>query len=753
MRVISSMLVSTALSALMLGTLGLAVAPAASAATLTVGTSGSPIDCRSLSGSSSQTLTTELTTGDAVTFTYIFCNGFTLTWSAADFTTTFGTAGSLGESGNNLESRSFTSYQGSAASGATLITLAKGSDVFTITQGTTAWTAKTAPDGQIGTTYNSGAGYQFNAPGGSGDYSVATGSLPPGLAMSVGGLLSGTPTTPGSYTFSVARVGEATTTGDLTVAITSPVIDKVTICHRTRATTNPYVLITVSVNSVIGSGGSNGHDDHNTTRTNSTNPTTNGIAPGSGPFDTSFSYPSNRKWWGDIIPPFTYSGGTYAGLNWGPDWSSPNPVGGSSNTWLEDSEFADAVLAGSSSTTYYKAAEKCLDLANRRQSPESAAIDDPQKYFNVSIANGEDPESIFDDLSEQSALTSGGSPVTVPTQATMETTYASTAAVETDPASGTGTYSATLNGTLKSGTTWTTWTYEWGTSPSDVATGSGVSHTYTPGTDSSTSIGAGATTPTYLVTGLSCNTTYYFRIIGSDGTTTDEGSILNFTTSACSGAGGGSSGGGGNGNGNGNGGGNSGRTPTTPTTPAPLIGGRPGLGSGRPAQLEIPIARPPSKTPGSPSNSSSNGNSSNENTSGGSSSTAGSTTSGSPTPQSSAAAPDRPRSFNPIAAVPAPAGTSWIPQAIRIKDPVTGEPVLSVSTPAGTWTVDPETGTIDYRPNANFAGTATVDVVLSARSGEIAIQPMRTAVQSTSRILVLAGGVPKDINGGITRWR
>ena len=88
------------------------------------------------------------------------------------------------------------------------------------------------------------------------------------------------------------------------------------------------------------------------TLTNSVNPTTNGITPGSGPFDTSWNsspgYASNKKWWGDVIPPFRYSGGNFAGLNWGPStgtpWVTPDPTSGTAN-WLEPSEFAAAVDA------------------------------------------------------------------------------------------------------------------------------------------------------------------------------------------------------------------------------------------------------------------------------------------------------------------------------------------------------------------------------------------------------------------------
>lgn len=96
-------------------------------------------------------------------------------------------------------------------------------------------------------------------------------------------------------------------------AVNPRVNEKVTICHRTHATTNPYRQITVSMSSIIGNGNSgNGHggDNHNPYNSDAGRV-----------FNPGFNYPANQKQWQDIIPPFNYvprngNPGTFAGLNW-----------------------------------------------------------------------------------------------------------------------------------------------------------------------------------------------------------------------------------------------------------------------------------------------------------------------------------------------------------------------------------------------------------------------------------------------------
>lgn len=78
------------------------------------------------------------------------------------------------------------------------------------------------------TAYEPYPGHTFVATGDAAiNFSLASGSLPPGMALSSAGAFSGTPTTPGSYTFTVRATG--TPSGDsaeqdVTVVVEAPVI-------------------------------------------------------------------------------------------------------------------------------------------------------------------------------------------------------------------------------------------------------------------------------------------------------------------------------------------------------------------------------------------------------------------------------------------------------------------------------------------------------------------------------------------------
>src|SRR4051812_27829737 len=81
---------------------------------------------------------------------------------------------------------------------------------------------------------------------------------------------------------------------------------KITICHRTHSTTNPYRKITVNQNAITRN---HGHGDHVVTNGNPA------------VFDATFAYASNNKIWGDVVPggdadgqPF--NGATNIAENW-----------------------------------------------------------------------------------------------------------------------------------------------------------------------------------------------------------------------------------------------------------------------------------------------------------------------------------------------------------------------------------------------------------------------------------------------------
>lgn len=69
---------------------------------------------------------------------------------------------------------------------------------------------------------------------------------------------------------------------------------KTTICHRTHAVTNPYRKITVSDSSVYGT---SGHSNPNHDRDYTVGGVTYHV------YTPTVNYPSNSKFWGDIIPP------------------------------------------------------------------------------------------------------------------------------------------------------------------------------------------------------------------------------------------------------------------------------------------------------------------------------------------------------------------------------------------------------------------------------------------------------------------
>ena len=142
-------------------------------------------------------------------------------------------------------------------------------------------------------------------------------------------------------------INGATPPAPAPAAVTPSGLEKVTICHRTHATTNPYRLITVSTSSIVGADSSvNGHGEHNSKKTRLSR--NNGA--GDGIFNPPYAKPS-LKYWGDIIPPFTArNGGVFPGLNW--KWG---PVT-YSDSIFDKAEFRAISASGGTAKAYENAA-------------------------------------------------------------------------------------------------------------------------------------------------------------------------------------------------------------------------------------------------------------------------------------------------------------------------------------------------------------------------------------------------------------
>jgi hypothetical protein len=253
---------------------------------------------------------------------------------------------------------------------------------------------------------------------------------------------------------------------------------KVTICHRTHATTNPYRRITVSQSAITRS---KGHGDH---------VVTNGNPP---VYDSTFTYASNNKIWGDVIP-----GGDAAGT----------PYNGTTSI-----------------ATNWTTAGKALF-----SSSASGALSAKQ-FYDVEIAAGVPEADVLADLNSQGAnedmalLAALGGSFTAGNLTQWETAVT----VTTVAASAVTATTATLNGTLTVGTTSTVTGFSYGTS-STLATSTSAPATPSPITGSNVSI-------TASLTGLLPSTTYYFRATGTTNAGTDTegiltGAILAFTTPA-----------------------------------------------------------------------------------------------------------------------------------------------------------------------------------------------------------------------------
>ena len=251
---------------------------------------------------------------------------------------------------------------------------------------------------------------------------------------------------------------------------------KITICHRTHSTTNPYRRITVAQNAV-----QNGRHGGHTLPNGSSNPPV---------YDSTFTYVSNNKYWGDIIP-----GGDAAGL----------PYNGSNPVALNWTTPGKAVFFGS----------LCGAMT-------------PTEFYDAEVAAGQLPAAILADLNAQSAnedaalLAAIGGTFT----AGNITTWATAVSVTTLEATTITETTATLNGTLTVGSTSTITSFHYGTSPT-LATRSTAAATPSPVTNT--------TAVTTALDGLTPGTTYFYRAVGTTNAGSDTegillGEILSFQT-------------------------------------------------------------------------------------------------------------------------------------------------------------------------------------------------------------------------------
>ncbi|MBP6483095.1 MAG: IPTL-CTERM sorting domain-containing protein [Rhodoferax sp.] len=104
--------------------------------------------------------------------------------------------------------------------------------------------------------------------------------------------------------------------------------------------------------------------------------------------------------------------------------------------------------------------------------------------------------------------------------------FASLATATTNAASSVGQTGATLNGTIDDNGASTTVTFDYGTTN---AYGTNIAAT----TGGTVSAGAGSTPVAVTLTGLTCNTTYHFRVKGVNSVSTTNGGDATFTTTAC----------------------------------------------------------------------------------------------------------------------------------------------------------------------------------------------------------------------------
>ena len=256
---------------------------------------------------------------------------------------------------------------------------------------------------------------------------------------------------------------------------------KITICHRTRAVTNPYRRITVSQNAVTRNNGHSGH--------------TGGV------FNTTTGYyNTNPKNWGDIIPGADSDGSPYNG--------------------------------GNNIDQNWDAAGKAIFLPTGVNASKCNRMTAKQ-YYDYQVAAGVPAADVITELNDMQAnedkalLASLGGTFSAGNLSTWATAIAVTTNNATSITDGTGSNgSAALNGSVKfTNAQAIKWYFELSTSSTFSALiNTGETRTYAS-PNSMTADGTTQAVAATSVTGLSQGT-YYFRLVGVSDYNTDVEGIL-----------------------------------------------------------------------------------------------------------------------------------------------------------------------------------------------------------------------------------
>jgi hypothetical protein len=246
---------------------------------------------------------------------------------------------------------------------------------------------------------------------------------------------------------------------------------KITICHRTHSTTNPYRRITVNRNAVT----SGRHGSHGIP-SGSTNPPV---------YDSSFAYAPNNKFWGDVIPGSTDGGVVY---------------NGSATIALNWSVAGRALFFG----------PKCVGMT-------------ALEFYSSELAAGVAEADIIADLNDQSANEDAALLAALGGAFTSGNVgqWATAVSLTTEAVSSVTSTSAVFHGALTVGNTSTVTGFDYGTDPG-LANPVSVAAIPSPVT--------GSTAVTASVSGLLPGTTYYVRVTGTTNIGTENEGILRGAT-------------------------------------------------------------------------------------------------------------------------------------------------------------------------------------------------------------------------------